>query len=170
MMKRTDYTDLDNVDALALVLSDRDGRKREETRAALVAIGEPIILVLTGLITNPNHHVRWEAAKALGEINHPDAAPALVVALGDSETDIRWLGGEGLLGLGHAAIEPLLRELAEHGCDVQLRQGAHHVVRELVRAGRHSYLAPLLDALDGPAAADTVPPTALNALEIADKG
>ena len=167
MTQQTDYTDLDNIDALVLALSDRDGRKREDTREALVAIGEPIILVLAGLITNPNHHVRWEVAKALGEINHPDAAPVLAVALGDSEADIRWLGAEGLLGLGRAAVEPLLRALAEHGSDVQLRQGAHHVVYELVRNRNYSYLAPLLDALDGPAADDTVPPAAEAALEMA---
>ncbi len=166
MTQRTDYTDLDNIEALISALSDPDGEKREETRVALVAVGPAIILVLTGLITNPNHHVRWEVAKALGEINHPDAAPALVTALGDSEMDIRWLGGEGLLALGRAGVEPLLQELTQRGGDLQLRQGAHHVVREMLRRGRDPYLATVLDALEGPAAEDSVPPAALRALEI----
>ena len=164
MTQQTDYTDLDNIDELILALSDRDGKKREEVREALVAVGPSMILVLTGLITSPNHHLRWEVTKALGEINHPDAAPALVTALGDSETDIRWLGGEGLLGLGRAAMEPLLQELARRGSDLQLREGAHHVIREMVRRGRDPYLNPVLDALDGPAAEDTVPPAAMSAL------
>ena len=169
MTEVIDYTDPANIETLIQALSDRHGGKRQQTREALVKIGAPAVPVLTGLITNPNHHVRWETAKALGEINDPSAAPALVAALEDDESDIRWSGAEGLLALGRTGMGPLLQELVTRSDSVQLRDGAHHVIRKLVERGHDPYLAPVLDALDGPAAEDAVPPAATRALDALDK-
>jgi hypothetical protein len=169
MTEVIDYTDPANIETLIQALSDRHGDKRQQTREALVMIGAPAVPVLTKLVTNPNHHVRWETAKALGEINDPSAAPALVAALEDDESDIRWLGAEGLISLGRTGMRPLLEELVVRSDSVQLRDGAHHVIRELVKRGREPNLAPILDALDGPAAEDSVPPAATRALYELDK-
>ena len=169
MAEKIDYTDPGNTEALIRALSDRDGGTRQQTRDTLVKAGAPAVPVLTTLVTNPNHHVRWEAAKALGEINDPSAAPALVVALEDEESDIRWLGAEGLLAAGRAGLEPLLQKLIVRSNSVWLRDGAHHVIRALVKRGHDPYLAPMLDALDGPAAEDAVPFAAVQALAALDK-
>lgn len=165
MGEAIDYADPVNIGALAQALSDRDGGKRQETREYLVKVGAPAVLVLTALITDPNHRVRWEAAKALGQIDDPTAAPALVTALEDDESDIRWLGAEGLIVLGRSGLVPLLEELISRSGSFQLREGSHLVIRKLVEQGRYPYLVPVLDALDGPAAEDALPPAASRALD-----
>jgi HEAT repeat protein len=159
------YTNSDTIEELIKQLSNRDGVERQKARDALVKIGRPAVLLLSGLVENPNHHVRWEATKALGEIGDPAAAPALVTALNSDEDDIRWLAADGLVSLGLDGVGPLLQELIVNSGSCQLREGAHHVVRELVRRGHKQLLAPILDALSGPAAEDTVPVAAEKALE-----
>ena len=66
-------------------------------------------------------------------------------------------------------LAPLLKELIVRSDSVQLRDGAHLVVRKMVRRGHDPYLAPVLDALDGPAAQDSVIPAAAHALDALDK-
>lgn len=169
MAEAIDYAEPVNIEALGRALSDRDGGKRQEARDYLVKAGPRSVLVLTALITDPNHRVRWEAAKALGQINDPTAAPALVTALEDDDSDIRWLGAEGLIVLGRAGLVPLLEELIRRSDSFQLREGAHLVIRKLVEQGNYAYLAPILDALDGPAAEDALPPAASRALDALDE-
>ena len=169
MGETIDYSDPVNIEALARALSDRHGGKRQETRENLVKVGAQAVLVLTALITDPNHRVRWEVAKALGQINDPSAAPALVTALEDDESDIRWVGAEGLIVLGRTGLVPLLEELISRSDSFQLREGAHLVIRKLVEQGRYPYLEPVLDALNGPAAEDCLPPAASRALSALDK-
>ena len=48
--------------------------------------------------------MRWEAAKALGKIGDPKAALALVGALEDPRSGIRWLAAEGLMAIGREAL------------------------------------------------------------------
>ena len=75
------------------------------------------------LLKHPDHEVRWEAARALGEIADPRAAPALVVTLEDEGFDIRWLAAEGLIALGPVGLAPLLEALAEKANSVYLTGG-----------------------------------------------
>lgn len=157
-------SDSEKIEKLIEQLASRDGGERQEARESLVEIGAPAVILLSDLLKNPNHHVRWEAAKALGEINNPAVAPALVTAMEDEESDIRWLGAEGLLGLGIDAVRPLLKELIDKPGSFKLREGAHHVINDLVQKERILFLTPVLDALNGPAPEDTVPVAATNVL------
>jgi HEAT repeat protein len=67
----------------------------------------PIVLVLS----NKKHWVRWEAAKALGQIGDKSATEALTKALEDNEFDVRWLAAEGLIIIGRDSIKLLLEAL-----------------------------------------------------------
>ena len=79
--------------------------------------------------------MRWEAAKSLSDIADPAAAPALVQALEDPETGVRWLAAEGLIRMRSACLQPLLHALTERADSVWLRDGAHHVLHDLAKMG-----------------------------------
>jgi HEAT repeat protein len=131
-------------------LTNRDVRVRARARQALVTIGHPAIERLTAALQSPDAQVRWEAAKAFGEIGHPAAAPALVNALEDQGFDIRWLAAQALIVLGRAGW---------------LREGAHRVVRALIRKKPGYRLALVLETLEGCETASRVRIAAYVALE-----
>jgi hypothetical protein len=118
---------------LVSLLGCKEGLRRQAERQRLVDMGKPAVPVLIELLTHKKRKVRWEAAKALGEIVDPAAAPALVRSLTDECAEIRWLAAEGLIALGEGALVPLLEGLVEHFDELHLRQGAHHVLHDLVR-------------------------------------
>ena len=78
---------------------------------------------LVELLKDPDRQVRWEVAKALGEIANPRAAPALLVTLEDEGLDIRWLAAEGLIALGPVGLAPLLEALVEKANSAYLTGG-----------------------------------------------
>ncbi len=92
--------------------------------------------------------MRWEAVKILGEMLDPAAAPALVEALRDAQSGVRWLAAEGLIALGPSGLEPLLQALVKHSDSAWLREGAHHVLRDLARGNLEKVVRPVLTALE----------------------
>jgi HEAT repeat protein len=70
-------------------LGNRSGIVRVKARRSLVAMGSQAVGQLTEALTSKVHWVRWEAAKALGQIGDPSAAWSLVRALEDDMFDVR---------------------------------------------------------------------------------
>jgi HEAT repeat protein len=135
---------------LVAELYSQDGAKRERAREALVDIGAAAVDPLIEVLQGAGHQEQWEAAKALGEIGDPAAAPALVSQLVNDHFDVRWLAAEGLIAIGRQALKPLLAALAEQGDDELIRSGAHHVLRGLAGEGFQEEIAPVVEALEGP--------------------
>ncbi len=125
-------------------LHSLNGEIRREARLALVEIGGPAVPLLISTLKDPDDDVRWEAAKALGEIADPRAASDLVNTLMDHNFGIRWIAAEGLIAIGEAALIPLLEKITERSDSTWLRRGAHHVLRDLVKRN------PSLKGLAGP--------------------
>jgi HEAT repeat protein len=146
--------------ALIADLRSKDGMLRQRSRQSLVIIGKPAVISLVKLLKDRNDQVRWEAAKALGEIGDRRAAPALILALEDEEFDVRWLAAEGLIALGGDGLSPLLEALVECPQSVWLRDGAHHVLHDLAKTGLRKQVASLLKALGGVEPETEVPPAA----------
>jgi HEAT repeat protein len=145
-------------------LSSRDGLQRQEARHQLVDMGRPVVPYLIKTLQSPNERMRWEAAKALGEIRDPMAAPALVQALEDDEAAIRWLSATGLIIMGRGALPSLLEALEGHSDSIWMREGAHRVLHALVRDGVADDMVPVLEALEDLEPSVEVPVTAYNAL------
>ena len=144
------HADPGTISSLVAELSKEDGAARERARHSLVAIGAPAVACLIEALASRNDLLRWEAAKALGDIRDPAAAPALVAALEDEVFDVRWLAAKGLIALGGEGLVPLLQALVERSDSLWLREGAHHVFHDLAR-GRpdlRDILRPLLAALE----------------------
>ena len=143
-----DYTAPGMLSSLMSKLGNKDGLKRERARLALVFIGQPAVVSLVKALSDHRKDVRWEAAKALGDIADPAAAPAMVAALQDRVFDIRWLAAEGLIAMGREAIVPLVKALIENSNSVWLREGAHHILHDLAENDLDETVQPVLAALE----------------------
>ncbi|NTU80878.1 MAG: HEAT repeat domain-containing protein [Chloroflexales bacterium] len=150
---------------LVSALASHDAVVRDQARQTLVAMGTPAVDQLIAALQSPRHELRWEAAKALGEIADPRAAPALIAALEDVRYDVRWLAAVGLIALRESGLIPLLQTL-EHASwsEGNLRAGAHHVLRAQLGGPYATALAPVVAALEGPESSLTTPLAAYRAL------
>lgn len=165
------HADSATMSALVADLGSGDGLVRVRARKCLVAIGSRAVGSLMEALTNPKEVVRWEAAKALGQIHDPAAAQALVEALRDEMFDVRWLAAEGLSSIGCKALVPLLQALSKYPDSVWLRGGAHHVLRKLAAKCLEDVWGPVLAALENVEPLVEVPfaaKAALDRLKIAE--
>jgi HEAT repeat protein len=137
-----------SMETLINTLSTHKDKAREGARHTLVAMGKAAVPSLIEALRNKNTLMRWEAAKAVGEIGDPETAPILVKALEDEEFDVRWLAAEGLIKMNIKALKPLLEALEHRGDSVLLLEGAHHVFHDLAKGGLRKFLVPVLAALE----------------------
>jgi HEAT repeat protein len=128
-------------------LASADPDVRAEARQRLVEQGSPAVPDLVKALSDPATHVRWEAAKALAEIADPASVPGLVASLEDRDQAVRWLAAEGLIRIGRPGLRCLLEALRERAGSMPLRQGAHHIVHDLLAEDRLSFLRPVDQAL-----------------------
>jgi HEAT repeats len=138
----------DRIVALVDALASADGVERHAARVQLEEMGRPAVAALRKALQSPSENARWEAAKALGAIADPSAAPALVSTLEDKKGAVRWLAATALINLGHAALVPLLRGLEGNSDSIWFRDGAHHVLHSLIREGVADEAIPVLEALE----------------------
>lgn len=137
-----------NIDELIDQLTCDDIIACRNARQSLVEIGQEAVPRLIDALSDKREWVRWEAAKALGEIDGPKAAQALLDHLEDERFDIRWLAAEGLIPAGKPIVEPILQALLDRPQSVWLRQSAHRVFRGLARGDLGDLLNPVLRAIE----------------------
>ena len=154
-----------DIETLGDSLAEMDGVERQAAREQLVKVGKQAVPPLLKALESPSERARWEAAKALGEIAEPGAAPALVNALEDKKSAVRWLAATALINLGRAALVPLLRGLEGHSDSIWFRDGAHHVLRTLIREGEADEAIPVLEALENIEPVVEAPIAAYHALQ-----
>jgi hypothetical protein len=138
----------DRFESLVGALASADGVERRAARVQLEKIGRPAVPALLEALRSRSERVRWEAAKALGEIADPRSAPALVKALEDEKAAVRWLAATALINLGRDALSPLLRGLQGHSDSMWFRDGAHHVLSSLIKEGVADEAIPVMEALE----------------------
>ncbi len=137
------------IESLLAALDNKDGLRRQEARAALLAIGRSVTPHLLPLLTHRHTHVRWEAAKTLATLADPAAVPGLIQCLVDEDPDVRWLAAEGLAAIGRPALAPLLETLIIKGDHPDVRDGVHHVLHDLEDPELRRLVAPVYDELSG---------------------
>lgn len=145
--------DKTSIDSLIETLNSKDGLARQHARLALVKIGEPALPALIKAFEKRDDIMHWEVAKALSQIGSSKAAEILVNTLEDNEFSVRWIAAEGLIHIGDDTLGPLLTALKNRSDSVWLREGAHHVLhdlisRKLIDATVIHIVSPLLDALN----------------------
>jgi len=153
--------------SLVMLLESEDDKVRTRARKSLVTIGKKAVLALSLVLENSKtYKARWEAAKALSEINDLKSIPILVKALEDPESDVAWLAAKTLEKFRKAAWPELLRALVSHGsASVSLQHGAHHILRKQKVEGYNDLLDILRTALEPGSVPETISPAAHNILE-----
>lgn len=152
------------------LLGSEDGPTREAARKTLLTYGQEITPYLEPALHSENEHIRWEAAKIFGTQPAPDAAPDLVETLADDEYSVSWLAAEALIKLDGEALVPLMKGLTQHFASPNFRNGAHHVLHSLERAGQLPLeTLKVLNALRAIESEIAVPFAAQNALKSLSK-
>lgn len=145
-------------------LSNKSGFARVDARDYLVSMGKKAVPYLIEALKSDNQQVRWEAAKALAKIGDSAASQSLINALEDKMFDVRWVAAEGIITIGRKALIPLLSALAQRGDSLWLREGAHHVIHDLMREDLKEVFDPVLDAIEKSEGELTVPLASKKAL------
>jgi HEAT repeat protein len=109
-INRDDSVHHANIQSLIANLGNKNGCVRIRARETLVNIRSQAVTSLVSALQDRDWRVRWEAAKALGEIGDARAAPALVGALEDARSGIRWLAAGGLIAIGREALPPIVAD------------------------------------------------------------
>lgn len=137
------------VELLISELRSNDHLVSQQARRKLVKMGSRAVERLVRELSSSRQWVRWEAAKALGQIADTSSIDALVTALEDREFDVRWLAAEALINIGQNSIIPLLEAVLDHGdTSVFLRHGAHHVLHDMPRGKLNAILEPVMKSLE----------------------
>ena len=142
-------------------LEATDLSTRRQARLGLTGCGEAVLpRLIDGLLNGP-FPVRWELAKALGDMRLTASAGALVAALEDEEPDVRWLAAVALAHIGRTGVVSVLTALIDRPESPYLRQGAHHVLAVYGETRHDATLSAVRDAL-GPLEndADAIPAAA----------
>jgi HEAT repeat protein len=157
--------DKDTIEGLIVKLGkDHGGQERQHAREELIRIGAPAVPYLIVATRDADAHRRWEAGKALGAVGIGDAAPALVVMLEDRDLSNRWVAAHSLSGMGKLAVLAVLHALVDRADSTWLREGAHHVLRDMAGSYLGKAISPVLAALEHSDAESLVPIAAHEAL------
>ncbi len=125
-----------------------------------VAVPSLVMALQRGLGMAPMH-----AAKALGNIGGAVAIQALVEALGDDDSGLRWAVAEALIASENESVKPVLIGLIANNNSQFVREGAHQVLSDIEEEPMKSVLAPVVKALEKGAPALEAPLLAKRALE-----
>jgi hypothetical protein len=154
---------------LKLLITDRGEVHREASRA-LRSLGELAKSTWLEILDHPNSHIRWHAARGLGEIGDVRYAMILAEGLRDKNYVVRWATADMLAHLGAEAVPSTLTMLTHHKLDEQFRQAAFHALHGVTSHRVQERLKPLLDALHGPDASVEAPMLAQRLLAEWEKG
>jgi hypothetical protein len=150
------------MDSLIADLNCDNPTRCRQARQVLVKKGEEAVPGLAASLKQGQDFVPLEAAKALGKIGGPRATKVLIEALEDERSEVRWTAAEALINIGRKAVPPLLEALMKKGDSLEMRNGVHHVLSDMVDPKLKPIVAPVLAALE-----DAVP--SLEAPVAADK-
>jgi HEAT repeat protein len=104
---------------------------RSHAAGILADIGEPAVLPLLDLLSDPDEHTRWPAVDALGRIGDPRALGPLLKTLKDPSEFVRVSAPWALKSfVDNDVVEALLDALNDPYWEV--RQGATYVLRHVV--------------------------------------
>jgi HEAT repeat protein len=164
-MQNTSVESKNEVGELLKDLGSSDPNVRNHSRLRLVAQGMPVVVPLVQLLaTSPSELVRWEAAKALGEVGDIHSATALAAALDDAHQEVRWAAARSLIALGPEGLRQTLTLLLTKAGSGDVRDCARHVLGHFANLLWGQFLIPLLERFYAYEPGVAIPPAALEAL------
>lgn len=133
---------------LKLLITDRGVLHREAGRS-LRCLGELAKSTWLEALNHPDSHIRWHAARGLGEIGDGRYAMILAEGLRDENYAVRWATADVLAHLGAQAVAATLTMLTRHKLDEPFRRAACHALNGIASQKTRERLKPLHDALHG---------------------
>lgn len=141
------------VKALAM---DR-GPLHHAARLALRDMGQMAEPAWIEALEHPNSHIRWHAARGMGDLGKVNYAYILAEGLLDSHPAVRWATADVLARLGSPAVPATLTILSQHKLNAPIRDAAFHALNAIRSRRTRERLQPLLEAMHGPAASIETP-------------
>ncbi len=153
------------IDSLVEELNCDSRIKCLNARRALEARGQDAVPSLIEALQHGKEMAPMHAAKALGNIGGPVAIQALVGALNNDDSGIRWAAAEALVAREREGVKPVLRALIANSNSQFMREGAHQVLSEINEEPMKSGLASVVKALEDGAPELEAPLLAKKALD-----
>ncbi len=120
-----------DIDALIEGLHDPDEEERKIAEFALFSQGGRALQPLIHALGVDDPAMRMEAARILGDLHQPEAAPALVQALNDANEGVRATAVNALIELRDDAVRPIFERLADGPVTARMREGTYQALRGL---------------------------------------
>ena len=120
--------DADAVPVLLKALRGADEQLSSQIFASLVRLGSLAVPALIQKSKSSSAHIRWNCARALGEIHDLRALPVLVDALQDNDHSVAWMGAKGLVQFGRDSLKPVLELLMSASMTPWLAETASYVI------------------------------------------
>jgi len=136
---------------IQLLIEDRGELHREAGRA-LHSLGARARSAWESVLDHPDSHIRWHAARGLGEMGISSLALPLAEGLRDDDYVVRWATADVLARLGEAGIPATLTMLSRHPLTERFRRAAYHALHGVSSTRAQKRIKPLLEAMRGPAA------------------
>jgi HEAT repeat protein len=133
------------------------GEVHREAGRALNRLGKLVESSWLKALNHPNDHIRWHAARGLGNIGDPSYAHILAKGLMDDNRIVRWASADVLAQLGADSVTSTLQILCDARLDVPTLQAAYHALHGISSPEVQIRLKSLLDAMKRPAADVRVP-------------
>ena len=128
-----------------------------EARRALQSLGHLARLAWLKALDHPDAHIRWHAARGLGELGDASYTYILAEGLLDENYAVRWATADVLARLGKRGVPATLTILSQLKITEQSRQAAYHALHGITSHRVRERIKPLLDALHGSAASVEAP-------------
>lgn len=130
---------------------DRD-RIHQEALQALSGMGEKARLGWMGALSHSDSHIRWHAARGLGQIGDSSSVHILAEGLLDPNHAVRWATADLLGYLGEVAVPAILELIVQYPLAEPFRQAAYHALHTIAGQEVQERLEPLDKALRSPTA------------------
>jgi len=137
----------------------------QAARRALSDLGRKAQPALLEALNHPDSHIRWHAARGLGQIGDTRGTQVLAAGLYDENQAVRWATASVLANLDATAVPAILNVLTRQPINEPFRQAAYHSLHAMPSKQTREYLEPLLLALRSPSAPVQAPLIAQRLLE-----
>lgn len=143
--------------ALLCALTSGRGPLHRAAARGLRKLGPASENVLLLALLHPDSHIRWHAARDLGQIGCTSGLDVLVEGLHDEHPAVRWATASALCGMEMAAVPFILREIVRQPLDENFRYSVYHALHGMNSSAVQERIRPLLAALRDPTAAYEAP-------------
>ena len=137
---------------LIIALSMASADLHAEARRALSDLGEKAQTAWISALKHSDSHIRWHAARGLGEVGDDQAIEILAAGLMDDNHAVRWATARVLARLDAAAVPAILTVISCNPLTEPFRQAAIHALHAMNSRHTQTRIEPLLTVLKNPAA------------------